>query len=124
MLFDQITIVGVGLIGGSVGLAAKARGVARVIVGTGRDPANLAKAQQLGAIDRGTTELAEAVAEADLIVVCTPVDRIAETILRAAPHCKRGGIFTDGGSTKEGIIQAIEKASPPGLLFVPAHPLA
>ena len=49
MVFEQITIVGVGLIGGSVGLAAKARGAARFVVGTGRDPKNLAKAESLGA---------------------------------------------------------------------------
>src|SRR5205823_5068574 len=47
-----------------------------------------------------------------------------ETILRAAPHCKRGAIFTDGGSTKEGIVHAVERGSRPDLLFVPAHPLA
>lgn len=124
MLFDQITIVGVGLIGGSVGLAAKDRNVARYVVGTGRDPRNLAKAQLLGAIDRGTTNLADAVRESDLIVVCTPVDRIAETILRAAPHCKSGAIFTDGGSTKANIIRELGKSLPGGLSFVPAHPLA
>ncbi len=124
MLFDRITIVGVGLIGGSVGLAAKARNVARCVVGTGRDPRNLAKAKLLGAIDRGTTDLADAVREADLIVVCTPVDRIAETILRAAPHCKSGAIFTDGGSTKVGIIAAVNGRLPEGVAFVPAHPIA
>ena len=124
MLFDQITIVGVGLIGGSVGLAAKDRNVARCVVGTGRDPRNLAKAQLLGAIDRSTTNLADAVRDADLIVVCTPVDRIAETILLAATHCKRGAIFTDGGSTKAGIIAAVNGRLPEGVAFVPAHPIA
>ena len=124
MLFDRITIVGVGLIGGSVGLAAKSRNAARTVVGTGRDPRNLAKAQLLGAIDRCTTDLADAVRDADLIVVCTPVDRIAETILLAAPHCKRGAIFTDGGSTKAGIVAAVNGRLPEGIAFVPAHPIA
>ncbi len=124
MLFDRITIVGVGLIGGSVGLAAKARNAARLVVGTGRDPRNLAKAQLLGAIDRSTTDLADAVRDADLIVVCTPVDRIAETILLAAPHCKPGAIFTDGGSTKAGIAAAVNGLLPEGVAFVPAHPIA
>lgn len=124
MLFDQITIVGVGLIGGSVGLAAKARSVARSVVGTGRDPHNLTKAQLLGAIDRGTTNLADSVRESDLIVVCTPVDTIAGTILRAAPHCKSGAIFTDGGSTKANIVRDLGKSLPSGMSFVPAHPIA
>ncbi len=61
MLFEQITIVGVGLIGGSVGLAAKARGVAGRVVGVDRDEATVAKAVSLGAIDAGTTDLAEGV---------------------------------------------------------------
>jgi cyclohexadieny/prephenate dehydrogenase len=124
MLFEQITIVGVGLIGGSVGLAVKARKVARCVVGTGRDAANLAKCSELGAIDRGTTDLAVAVQGSDLIVVCTPVDRIAQTILGAAPYCKAGAIFTDGGSTKLGIAEAVGTELPRGIAFVPAHPLA
>jgi cyclohexadieny/prephenate dehydrogenase len=124
MLFDQITVVGVGLIGGSVGLAAKARHLVRRVVGTGRDPANLAKATELGAIDAGTTDLAAAVRESDLIVVCTPVDRIADVILRAAPHCRPGALFTDGGSTKAGIVRALGGSLPNSLSFVPAHPLA
>ena len=124
MLFERITIVGVGLIGGSVGLAARARNVARSVVGMGRDPANLTKAQLLGAIDRGTTNLADAVRESDLIVVCTPVDRIAKTILEAALHCKPAAIFTDGGSTKASIVNAVGDSLPRGIAFVPAHPIA
>lgn len=124
MLFDQITIVGVGLIGGSVGLAAKARQLVRRVVGTGRDQANLARATELGAIDAGTTDLAAAVRESDLIVVCTPVDRIADVILRAAPHCRPGAIFTDGGSTKAGIVRTLANSLPKSVSFVPAHPLA
>lgn len=124
MVFEQITIVGVGLIGGSVGLAAKARNVAGFVVGIGRDAKNLAKAQSLGAIDFGTPDLAVAVQGSDLIVVCTPVDRIAATILAAAPHCKPGAVFTDGGSTKLNIVNAIGNKLPKTLHFVPAHPLA
>jgi prephenate dehydrogenase len=124
MPFDQITIVGVGLIGGSVGLAAKARGVARRVVGVGRDARNLARAVELGAIDSFTTDLADGVKGANLVVVCTPVDRIAEVILKAAPHCRDGTLFTDGGSTKAGIVAAVRGKLPQGVAFVPAHPLA
>ena len=122
MLFDQITIVGVGLIGGSVGLAAKARGAARRVVGFDRQP--LAVALRVGAIDEAAPDLAAAVAGSQLVVVCTPVDRIAGVIVRAAAHCKSGTIFTDGGSTKVGIVKVVEGTLPAGIEYVPAHPIA
>jgi prephenate dehydrogenase len=124
MRFEQITIVGVGLIGGSIGLAAKARGLAGHVVGIGRDARTLTRAVELQAIDSFTTDLAEAVGQADLVVVCTPVDRIADMILRAAPRCRPGTIFTDAGSTKGNIVAAVMGKLPRGVTYVPAHPLA
>ncbi|MDB5308303.1 MAG: prephenate dehydrogenase/arogenate dehydrogenase family protein [Gemmataceae bacterium] len=124
MLFDQITIVGVGLIGSSIGLAAKARGVAGHVVGVGRDRAKLDRAVQLGAIDSFGTDLARGVVGSGLVVVCTPVDRIGGTILEGAKECRRGCLFTDGGSTKANIVAAVAGRLPPGVEFVPAHPLA
>jgi prephenate dehydrogenase len=123
MLFDQVTIVGVGMIGGSIGLAARARGVARCVVGVDRDHEVTARAVAVGAIERGA-ELAEAVAEAGLVVVCTPVDRIADVIVAAAQHAKRGTLFTDAGSTKQNIITGLAKRLPERFPYVPAHPLA
>lgn len=124
MRFEQITIVGVGLIGGSVGLAAKARKVANRVVGVGRDRAKLDAAVKQGAIDAGTTSLSEGVAHADLIVVCTPVDRIGATIAEAARHAPAGALFTDAGSTKRGLFAAAGPFLQAGQAFVPAHPLA
>jgi prephenate dehydrogenase len=124
MLIEQVTVVGVGLIGGSVGLAAKARGVARRVVGVGRDPKTLARAVELGAIDSFSLDLAEGVRDADLVVVCTPVDRIAGVILDAAPHARPGTIFTDAGSTKQNILAALTAKLPARVKYVPAHPLA
>jgi cyclohexadieny/prephenate dehydrogenase len=124
MLFDQISIIGVGLIGGSVGLAAKKRGVARRIVGIGRDAGNLARAIDCGAIDSWITDLSEGVRGSDLVVVCTPVNQIAGLILKAAPYCSPGALFTDGGSTKGNIVAHVEGRLPAGIECVPAHPLA
>lgn len=124
MRFEQITIVGVGLIGGSVGLAAKARKVANRVVGIGRDRAKLDAAVTQGAIDAGTTSLIEGVTHADLIVVCTPVDRIGGTVAEAAPHAPAVALFTDAGSTKRNLHAAARAALKPGQAFVPAHPLA
>jgi cyclohexadieny/prephenate dehydrogenase len=124
MLFDQITIVGVGLIGGSVGLAAKARGVARRVVGVGRDPANLQAAVRRGAIDRFTTDQAEGVRGSSLVVFCTPVDRIADQVIEAANHCEPGTLLSDAGSTKAQIVRQVDRHIRDGVHFVGAHPIA
>jgi cyclohexadieny/prephenate dehydrogenase len=124
MRFERVTIVGVGLIGGSVGLAAKSRGIVGRVAGVGRDGKNLARAVELGAVDSFTTDLREGVAAADLVVVCTPVDDIADVILSAAPRCRDGAIFTDAGSTKGNILAAVGGRLPEGIAYVPAHPLA
>jgi len=124
MQFEQITVVGVGLIGGSVGLAARGRKLAARVVGVGRDPRALARAVELGAIDEYSTDLARGVAGAQLVVVCTPVDRIADVILNAAPAAPSGALFTDGGSTKRAIVDRVAGRLPHGVEYVPAHPLA
>src|SRR5471032_1159482 len=100
MLFDTLTIVGVGLIGGSVGRAAKAKRIARQVLGIGRSAEFLALAVELGAIDAFTTDSGEGFAAADLVVVATPVDRIVEAIVEGAKACRPGTIITDAGSTK------------------------
>ncbi|VTU02687.1 cyclohexadienyl dehydrogenase : Prephenate dehydrogenase OS=Blastopirellula marina DSM 3645 GN=DSM3645_06204 PE=4 SV=1: PDH [Gemmataceae bacterium] len=124
MPFEQVTVVGVGLIGGSVGLASRARGLAARVVGVGRDPKTLARAVELGAIDSFSTDLAAGVRDADLVVVCTPVDRIAGMILAAAPHVNPGTVFTDAGSTKQNILCGLAGKMPDNCPYVPAHPIA
>jgi prephenate dehydrogenase len=124
MRIEQVTVIGVGLIGGSVGMAVRARKLAGRVVGVGRDPKTLSRAVELGSIDSFSTDVADGVKDADLVVVCTPVDRIAEGILAAAPHARPGTVFTDGGSTKKNIIDAVGRKLPGGVQFVPAHPIA
>jgi cyclohexadieny/prephenate dehydrogenase len=121
---DTLTIVGVGLIGGSLGLAAKANGAARRVVGVGRDAASLEKARALGAIDEPCLDLAAAARRSDLVVFCTPVDRIAAQVLEAAPHCRPGTVLTDAGSTKAGVVTAVDGRLPEGVAFVGSHPVA
>lgn len=122
-LMDTIAIVGVGLIGGSIGLAVKKRGLARIVRGVGRNRASLEKARDVGAIDEMCLDLIEG-AKADLIVLCTPVDRIAEQTLQLAPHCAQGTLITDAGSTKGTIVHGVETKMPAGVHFVGSHPLA
>jgi len=123
MLFDSLAIVGVGLIGGSVGLAAKARAATRHVVGIGRNADTLAQARSLGVIDEFSTDLA-AVASADMVVFCSPVDQIARQAREAASHSKPGVLFTDAGSTKANIVRDLEPHLPAHVRFVGAHPLA
>jgi prephenate dehydrogenase len=119
-----VAIVGVGLIGGSIGLALRARGLARKVIGIGRSEATLHEAVRSGAIDFGTTDLARGVAEAEAAVVCTPVTRIAADILSAAECGPEEILLTDAGSTKRRIVEAIEQHAHARAVFVGAHPLA
>jgi prephenate dehydrogenase len=124
MLFRTLTIVGVGLIGGSLGLAAKKRGLARCVRGAGRDAQKLEHARKLGAIDEYRVDLADAARDADFIVFCTPVDCIAAEVKAIAAHCDAETVLTDAGSTKQEIVEAVEAGAPAGCRFVGGHPLA
>lgn len=124
MRLQTLTIVGVGLIGGSIGLAAKRRGLAERVLGVGWRQNSLDRALAVGAVDEGFLEPAPAVHRAELAVFCTPVDCIAEQVLSAAPGCSPGTVLIDAGSTKAAIVRRIETQLPPQVAFVGCHPLA
>jgi cyclohexadieny/prephenate dehydrogenase len=124
MKLQTLTIVGVGLIGGSIGLAAKRRGVAQKVLGVGWRQSTLDRARAIGAIDEGFLDPAAAVHQADLAVFCTPVERIAEQILAVAPGCRPGTLLTDAGSTKAAIVRSIHGRLPAQVQFIGSHPLA
>jgi prephenate dehydrogenase len=122
--WDTVAIVGVGLIGGSIGLGLRGRGLARQVVGIGRREASLRLAKKLGAVTSTTLDLARGVAEADLVVVCTPVGRIVEDVRAAAVACRPGTLITDAGSTKAQIVADLEGNLANETRFVGSHPLA
>jgi prephenate dehydrogenase len=122
--FKTVVIVGVGLIGGSVGLALRQRGIADVVVGVGRRQASLRTARRIGAVTTTTVDLAKGVAKAELIVVCTPVRRIVDDVRQAARHCPEGTLITDAGSAKRVIVEALDGQMPRGCRFLGGHPLA
>jgi prephenate dehydrogenase len=124
MRWGTLAIIGVGLIGGSIGLAARQRGLVERVLGVGRRDSSLAEAKQMGAIDEGSTDLDDAIPQADLAIFCTPVDQIAGQIQQAFSLAKQGAIFTDAGSTKNRIVAAVEEKLPEGIYFVGSHPLA
>ena len=122
--FSQITIIGVGLLGASLAKVCRARNLVDTIVGFGRNADTLKRAEQQKVIDRGTTDLKDAVQEADLVVLCSPVGAIASRFREMAPHLKSGCIVTDVGSVKAPLVRDIEPAVPEGVHYVPAHPIA
>jgi prephenate dehydrogenase len=121
--FSTIAVVGVGLIGGSIALAAKRRGVVRHVIGIGRSSARLEAARSGGLIDAASTSF-DAARDADLVVVCTPVDRIADDVRAVAARLRPGALITDAGSVKVAICRELATGVPDGLVFVGAHPLA
>src|SRR5262249_1164179 len=104
--YDTVAIVGVGLLGGSIGLALRERRLAQKIIGIGRRQNSLDAARKVGAIDNGVTNLANGVAQAQLIIIATPVDTIAERGIQAAAVCPATSLITDVGSRKEAIVTA------------------
>jgi prephenate dehydrogenase len=126
--WDTVAIIGVGLIGGSIGLALRKRKLAKHVVGVGRRKSSLAKALACGCVTNTTTSVSRGVANAELIVVCTPVEQIAEHVSAAAAHCSDGTIVTDAGSAKAELVAQIDSALVHGRqgrpFFVGSHPIA
>jgi prephenate dehydrogenase len=119
-----VAIVGVGLIGGSIGMALRKRKLAEKVIGIGRRQETLRIARRVGAIDHTTVDIEKGVSEADLIIVCTPVGRIVEDVNKAALHCPEGAIITDAGSTKQSIVAALDSGLPRECRFLGSHPIA
>ena len=122
--WNSVAIVGVGLIGGSIGLALHQRGLAKQVVGIGRDLKKLRKSRRLGAVDLIHDDISRGVAEADLIIVCTPVQSVTTHVLQAADSCRLGTLITDVGSTKSNIVSVLKSQLPKRATFVGSHPLA
>jgi prephenate dehydrogenase len=122
--WNTVAIVGVGLIGGSIGKALRRRKLAREVVGIGRSAGSLRVAKKVGAVDKTTTDLAKGVSKAELVVVCTPVKHIVAHVREAAAACPEGSLITDAGSTKAQIVRELDGSLKRGVRFVGSHPLA
>lgn len=126
-MFDRLCLIGVGLIGGSVARGARQRGLARSIVGLGReeDRQNLELAKQLEVIDEAFFDTDSALAGADLVVIATPVGVIPSVLAALKPWWRDDVVYMDVGSTKVNVIEALRQVfgfAPEN--FVPAHPIA
>src|SRR5262245_19958642 len=110
-LVERMTIAGVGLIGGSLALAAKRAGLVGEVIGIGRTAANLAVAQKRGIVERIAAEPEEA-ADVDLIVLAAPVGSCAALADRLGPHARAGTVVTDVGSVKATLVDTLETVWP------------
>lgn len=120
-----VAIIGLGLIGGSLGLALKrAESEAVELVGYARRPETADRARQMGAIDRVEGSLASAVGKADLVILATPTISIKEILSQIGPHLPAGCVVTDVASTKAQVMEWAEESLPQSVSFVGGHPMA
>lgn len=124
MKFKQITIIGVGLIGGSIGLAVKKKRLSSLVVGVTQHKHTLKKALKRKAIDAGTLDVKKSVLDSDIVILATPVDKILSTLERITPYLKKGCIVIDVASVKDIIVRAAEKIIGTKGYFVGTHPMA
>ena len=123
--FERLAVAGVGLIGGSLALAAREAGLAGEVVGIGRRPERLRRAAELGVVDRWTTEPAEGVAGADLVVLSVPLGAMRALMEALAPGLGPEAVVTDVGSAKRAVVEDARAALGDAFArFVPGHPVA
>ncbi len=124
VIFERIALVGIGLIGSSIARAVKRDGLADHISVSARSQESLDKATELGIADSVTLYTAEAVKDADLVIICSPIGAYSAIIEAAAPSLKPGAIVSDVGSVKQAVIRDLGPHLPKGVHLVPAHPVA
>ena len=125
MQFQKISIIGVGLLGGSIGLAVRRRKLAREVSGYVRRAASLKDCEKAGAVDYATTDLLAAVSGSDLVILCTPLAQMRSLTEQFLTALKRGAIVTDVGSVKAGVVRELDALlKKSGAHFVGSHPMA
>ncbi|QND48526.1 prephenate/arogenate dehydrogenase family protein [Rhizobium lusitanum] len=122
--FDRIALIGIGLIGSSIAHDIKRLGLAKEVVISTRSVETLKRAEELKLGDRYTPSSAEAVKDADLVIVSVPVGASESVAKEIAAHLKPGAIVTDVGSTKASVIAQMQPHMPGNVHFIPGHPIA
>ena len=124
VIYDRVALIGLGLIAGSMAHAMREAGLAGRITGYARSRETRDTARQIGLCDQICDSAAEAVADADLVVLAVPVGAMGPVAQQIAPHLKPGATVTDVGSVKQSVVQAVAPHIPDGVHFIPGHPLA
>jgi prephenate dehydrogenase len=123
--WKKVSLIGVGLLGGSLGQAIKSQRLAEKVVGYVRRELSITECLEVGAVDSATLDLAQAVQGADLIVLCTPIAQMAPLLRQALSSIKPGAVVTDVGSVKLPVVAALEKlCRGVGAHFIGSHPMA
>ena len=123
--WQKIALIGVGLLGGSLGLAIRKRGLARRVEGYVRRQPSIAECESANVVDAATRDLGQAVENADLVIFCTPISQMRELMQAMLPKIKRGAVITDVGSVKGVVVQDLEPlAASVGACFIGSHPMA
>jgi cyclohexadieny/prephenate dehydrogenase len=122
--FERLALIGVGLIGSSIARAARARGVVGTIVATARSQATRDRVVALALVDSVVETAAEAVRDADLVILCVPVGACGAIAAEIAPHLRPGAIVSDVGSVKSAVVKEMAPHLPAHVHFIPAHPVA
>jgi cyclohexadieny/prephenate dehydrogenase len=123
-LFDRIALVGIGLIGSSIAINIRDRGLARHVAISTRSPETLARAKTLGLGDSFHADPADAVAGADLVILSVPVGASGAVTKQIAATLKPGAIVSDVGSVKASVVEQMQPNLPENVHFIPAHPIA
>ncbi len=123
-LFKRVALIGFGLIGGSIARGARAQGLAGEIVATAHSAKSRARVKELGIVDCVAETNAEAVKDADLVILCIPVGACGGVAQEIAPHLKAGAIVSDVGSVKGAVVREMTPHLPDNVHFIPAHPVA
>ncbi len=123
-MFEKLALIGIGLIGSSIARAVRQKGLARHIAITTRKRETLEEARTLGLGDSYTLDAADAVRDADLVILCTPVGAYGPVMEDIAANLMPGAILSDVGSVKQHVMKVIEPLLPQGIHFIPGHPLA
>jgi cyclohexadieny/prephenate dehydrogenase len=123
-IFDKVALIGLGLIGSSIARAVRAFGAARSISASDASAEVVARVEALGIADAATTDAAEAVRGADLVILCVPVGVCGEVARVIAPHLSPGAHLSDVGSVKSAVVAQVAPHVPASVHFSPAHPIA
>jgi cyclohexadieny/prephenate dehydrogenase len=123
-MFNRLALIGVGLIGGSIARAARGLGIVETIVATSRSEPTRQRIRELGLADDVIDTAAAAVKDADLVIVSVPIGAIGAVAKEIGPHLKQGAIVSDVGSVKAAVVRDMAPHIPPGVHFIPGHPVA